>query len=85
MPWSVAIDPIAIAGGIFILFRIFRRFDRSLSEFKEDWKGTPERPGIPARPGVMERLSMIEIYQANMHRDLEKVTRKVFSRNEGGE
>ena len=31
-----------------------------VSEFRDDWRGTPARPGVRARPGVMERLENIE-------------------------
>ncbi len=33
---------------------------RQNDEFREDWYGTPARPGRPPQPGVMERLAALE-------------------------
>lgn len=33
---------------------------RQVSDFLEDWRGTPARPGVPARPGAMARLAQLE-------------------------
>jgi hypothetical protein len=33
---------------------------RKISEFLEDWRGEPARPGYAKRPGVMERLVDLE-------------------------
>ena len=40
--------------------RPLRRLARQNDEFREDWYGTPARPGRNAVPGVPERLSRIE-------------------------
>ena len=37
-----------------------RRLARQNDEFREDWYGTPARPGRVAVPGVPERLALIE-------------------------
>lgn len=37
-----------------------RRLARQNDEFREDWYGTPARPGRAAVPGVPERLALIE-------------------------
>ncbi|MFI6329848.1 hypothetical protein ACIBBG_16295 [Micromonospora chersina] len=37
-----------------------RRLARQNDEFREDWYGSPARPGRSAVPGVPERLSLIE-------------------------
>lgn len=39
--------------------RLWRLF-QSTDDFFDDWKGTPERPGVKARPGVLARLAAIE-------------------------
>lgn len=31
-----------------------------LTEFREDWAGVPDRPGVKGRPGMMVRMAMIE-------------------------
>jgi len=33
---------------------------RKITEFLEDWRGEPARPGYAKRPGVMERLVNLE-------------------------
>ena len=40
--------------------RPLRKLARQNDEFREDWYGTPARPGRSAVPGVPERLSLIE-------------------------
>jgi hypothetical protein len=40
--------------------RPLRRLSRQNDEFRQDWYGTPARPGRPAVKGVPERLSLIE-------------------------
>ena len=37
-----------------------RRLARQNDEFREDWYGTPARPGRDAVPGVPARLALIE-------------------------
>ena len=40
--------------------RPLRKLARQNDEFREDWYGTPARPGRRAVPGVPERLALIE-------------------------
>ena len=47
-------------GALWIWRKGFRPVIKFIHEFRDDWKGTPPRPGVPARPGVMERLGNIE-------------------------
>jgi HAMP domain-containing protein len=42
------------------LSRPLRRLARQNEEFRQDWYGTPARPGHDAVPGVPERLRRIE-------------------------
>lgn len=61
----------ALAGGIgaasVIWLKFLRPASRPLREllawlavFREDWEGTPSRPGVPGRDGMMVRMSTIE-------------------------
>lgn len=66
------------------LLRPVFKFFRFLGEFRDDWKGEPERPGVPGRPGVMSTLSDIRsdanALAARVHkleRDLLKVRSEV--------
>lgn len=53
----------AIGGAVTIALLVARPLRKILKqneEFREDWYGTPARPGRDAIPGVPERLSKIE-------------------------
>ncbi|MGJ5898536.1 hypothetical protein ACSCBZ_42360 [Streptomyces niveiscabiei] len=55
--WSVAISAIAgLTTLVWQLLRAVRRIAGWAEEIRDDWVGTPGRPGVPARPGVMPRL-----------------------------
>lgn len=43
-----------------LIGRPLRKLARQGDEFREDWYGTPARPGRAAVPGVPERLALIE-------------------------
>lgn len=82
--WAVAVDPLVlltilaiISGAIWELAKVIRRVDRNLTRFKEDWEGTPERPGVPARAGVMERLAVIEVSSTDTRHRLDEVVAKM--------
>ena len=77
MNWAFAIDPLALLLAAGVIFKIVRKIDRSVAEFKEDWNGTPARPGVPARAGVMERLDVLEVGQRDTRYLVEDLTRKV--------
>lgn len=46
-----------------------RRLDW-LDEFRDDWRGVPDRDGVPGRPGVMVRLAGMEARQAGTEAEL---------------
>ena len=59
---GVIATALAVAGAIWAMLggkrhlaerRANREFQR---QFREDWIGVPERPGVPGRPGVMATL-----------------------------
>lgn len=47
-----------VLGGL--IGRPLRKLARQNDEFREDWYGTPARPGRSPVPGVPERLALIE-------------------------
>lgn len=63
---------VGIIGGIFVSLlsgatalarkplRWLRDEVRFRNEFREDWRGVPDRPGVPGRPGLPERVFRIE-------------------------
>ena len=80
MSWAVAVDPIAAAIAVTVIIRYVRRIDKAVGTFKEDWNGTPARPGVPARAGVMERLDVLEIGQRDTRYLVENLDKKVEDR-----
>ncbi|HEY9416161.1 MAG TPA: hypothetical protein VIQ30_15475 [Pseudonocardia sp.] len=54
---GVLVTALVLAG---MIGRPLRKLARQNDEFREDWYGTPARPGRHAVPGVPERLSLIE-------------------------
>lgn len=52
------------ASGFYVLVvkpgKALRKIGEAVEEFRDDWFGEPERPGVPGRPGVMVRLATIE-------------------------
>lgn len=59
--WSAA--AVAVAALLALLWRLVRmvlRVVHLFEDFLDDWKGTPDRPGVPGRSGVMTRLGRIE-------------------------
>lgn len=54
---GVIVSALALAG---MVGKPLRRLARQNDEFREDWYGTPARPGRTAVPGVPERLALIE-------------------------
>lgn len=60
---AVAGALLALAGLAVLVGRVVRwmlRTLRKISDFLDDWRGEPPRPGYPGRPGVPERLARIE-------------------------
>jgi hypothetical protein len=51
---------IAAAGALITLVVKLWKPLKAFSDFLDDVKGEPGRPGVPARPGLMERVSSIE-------------------------
>ena len=52
-----------VCGAGFALWRVLRAVARlvaTVDDFRDDWRGSPARPGVPAQPGVMERMATIE-------------------------
>ncbi|MGK5529373.1 hypothetical protein [Streptomyces sp. URMC 129] len=59
--WAGAV--LGLAGVSTLLWRAGRGLARLIArvdEVVDDWRGSPERPGVPARPGVLERIAGIE-------------------------
>ncbi|WP_062215714.1 hypothetical protein [Streptomyces sp. NBRC 109706] len=50
----------ALLAGLWRAGRAAIRTAARLDDLADDWRGTPERPGVPARPGVLERIAGIE-------------------------
>lgn len=60
-----------------------RRLARQNEEFREDWYGTPARPGRDPVPGVPERLARIEKeLQPNSGSSLRDAINRVEARTE---
>jgi hypothetical protein len=60
---AVAGALLTLAGLAVLVGRVVRwmlRTLRKISDFLDDWRGEPPRPGYPGRPGVPERLARIE-------------------------
>lgn len=55
---------------------------RPARDFRDDWFGTPDRPGVPGRDGVMQRLSSIENHSGRVNTRLQRIEAEVFP-NEG--
>ncbi|WP_345486046.1 hypothetical protein, partial [Planotetraspora phitsanulokensis] len=51
-------------GGLYVLIvkpgKRIRQAADTIADFRDDWVGVEERPGVPGRPGVMVRLASIE-------------------------
>lgn len=54
---GVVLTALTLSG---LIGRPLRKLLRQNDEFREDWYGTPARPGRSAVPGVPERLALIE-------------------------
>jgi hypothetical protein len=77
IPWSVAVDPLAILIVGYGVMRVGRKIDHKLTEFRKDWEGEPARSGFPPRAGVMERLSMIEVAQVETLHRVDELAQKL--------
>lgn len=66
---NLAVGTIAIVSALTLVFlpliRRARKILAWMEEFQEDWRGTPERPGVAGHRGVMERLRHIDGEFAN--------------------
>lgn len=62
--WIDTLIVVTIIGGAAAVLRkpitAVRRVFRFLDNFRDDWDGVPDRPGVPGRSGVMVRLKAIE-------------------------
>lgn len=54
---------------------------RPARDFRDDWFGTLDRPGVPGRDGVMQRLSSIENHSGRVNIRLERIEAEVFPNN----
>lgn len=60
-------------------YRTQREFNR---QFREDWTGTIDRPGVPGRPGVLEAIQEIRTDRVSMDQRLRRVeTRSLHTSN----
>ena len=79
---------LAWAAGIVAIVAFFNRHVmpvlRAIDEFFEDWRGTPDRPGVKGRPGVMatlnehgEKIQQIEKQVTPNHSSTDKLADEV--------
>jgi hypothetical protein len=56
LPGLIDAAAVVLLGGAVALFRMMFKQGKDIRLMREDWQGTPARPGVPAKQGVMERL-----------------------------
>jgi hypothetical protein len=56
LPGLIDAAAVVLVGGVVTLVRLAWTQRRDFRMMREDWQGTPGRPGVQARQGVMERL-----------------------------
>jgi hypothetical protein len=72
--WAGVIAVVCAAGfGLWRVLRVLARLVATGDDFRDDWRGSPARPGVAARPGVMERMATIEGQTGQIPRLVERV------------